>query len=71
MPSAVRLREDYSAEELRGLAQTGGVTPTNFRLYHYVDARDLAEASRLAGEGPIIASTGFGAAFPLPLADGS
>lgn len=39
-----------SAEELHGLAQSGGVKPSNFRLYHYIDSRDLAEACRLAVE---------------------
>jgi nucleoside-diphosphate-sugar epimerase len=42
-----------SAEELEALARSGGVAPTTFRLYHYVDMRDLAEACRLAVERPI------------------
>ncbi len=42
-----------SPEELRSLGETGGVTPTRFGLFHYVDARDLAEAFRLAIERPL------------------
>ncbi len=42
-----------SPEELRSLDETGGVTPTRFGLFHYVDARDLAEAFRLAIERPL------------------
>ena len=42
-----------SPEELRSLGETGGVTPSRFGLFHYVDARDLAEAFRLAIERPL------------------
>jgi nucleoside-diphosphate-sugar epimerase len=42
-----------SPAEMHSLAQTSGVQPTNFRLYHYIDARDLAEACRLAAERPL------------------
>ena len=42
-----------SPEELQSLHETGGVTPTQFGLFHYVDARDLAEAFRLAIECPL------------------
>jgi nucleoside-diphosphate-sugar epimerase len=42
-----------SPEELHNIAQRGGMPVTNFRLYHYIDARDLAVACRLAMERPI------------------
>ncbi len=42
-----------SPEELQSLRRTGGVTPTRFALYHYIDARDLAKACRLAVELPL------------------
>ncbi len=42
-----------SPEELRALAETNGVTPERFGLFHYVDARDLATACRLAVERPL------------------
>jgi nucleoside-diphosphate-sugar epimerase len=42
-----------SPEELEQLAQSGGRTPSRFGLYHYVDARDLARACRLAAERPL------------------
>lgn len=42
-----------SPEELEALAETGGVTPTRFGLYHYIEARDLAEACRLGIERPL------------------
>jgi len=42
-----------SPEEMRSLHETGGVTPTQFGLFHYVDARDLAEAFRSAIETPL------------------
>jgi nucleoside-diphosphate-sugar epimerase len=42
-----------SPEELEQLAKSGGRTPSRFALYHYVDARDLAEACRLAVERPL------------------
>ena len=42
-----------SPEELGALRETGGVMPTRFALFHYVDARDLAEAFRLAIERPL------------------
>jgi nucleoside-diphosphate-sugar epimerase len=42
-----------SPEELHALSQAGGAKATNFRLYHYIDARDLAEACRLAVERPL------------------
>ena len=42
-----------SPEEMRSLHETGGVTPTRFGLFHYVDARDLAEAFRSAIETPL------------------
>jgi nucleoside-diphosphate-sugar epimerase len=42
-----------SPDELHSLAQNGGMPATNFRLYHYIDARDLAEACRLAVERPL------------------
>ena len=40
-------------EELEQLARSGGRTPGGFALYHYVDARDLARACRLAVERPL------------------
>ena len=42
-----------SAEELKGLRESGGVTPAKFGLYHYIDARDLAAACRAAIERPM------------------
>jgi nucleoside-diphosphate-sugar epimerase len=42
-----------SPEELHALSQTGGITPTRFGMFHYVDARDVAEACRLAVERPL------------------
>ena len=42
-----------SAEELEGLRESRGVTPAKFGLYHYIDARDLAEACRAAIERPM------------------
>ena len=42
-----------SPEELDGLRNAGGVTPTRFGLYHYIDARDLAAACRAAVERPL------------------
>ena len=42
-----------SPEELEQLAKSGGRTPSRFALYHYVDARDLAQACRLAAERPL------------------
>ena len=42
-----------SPEELEALGETGGVRPTRFALFHYVDTRDLAEAFRLAIERPL------------------
>jgi nucleoside-diphosphate-sugar epimerase len=42
-----------SPDELHAMAQSGGMPVSNFRLYHYVDARDLAVACRLAVERPI------------------
>jgi nucleoside-diphosphate-sugar epimerase len=42
-----------SPEELQQLAKSGGRTPERFALYHYVDARDLAHACRLAVERPL------------------
>jgi nucleoside-diphosphate-sugar epimerase len=42
-----------SPEELQQLAKSGGRTPKRFALYHYVDARDLAYACRLAVERPL------------------
>lgn len=42
-----------SPEELAGLAESGGVSPTRFGLYHYIDARDLAAACRAAIERPL------------------
>jgi nucleoside-diphosphate-sugar epimerase len=42
-----------SPEELEQLATSGGRKPSRFALYHYVDARDLAEACRLAVERPL------------------
>ena len=42
-----------SPEELQSLRDTGGVTPTAFALFHYVDARDLAAAFRLGIERPL------------------
>jgi nucleoside-diphosphate-sugar epimerase len=42
-----------SPEELEQLARSGGRTPSRFALYHYVDARDLAHACRLAAERPL------------------
>ena len=42
-----------SPEELEALGEKGGVTPTRFALFHYVDTRDLAEAFRLAIERPL------------------
>ena len=45
-----------SPEELEGLRDSGGVTPTRFGLYHYIDARDLATACRAAIERPMAGS---------------
>ena len=42
-----------SPEELDGLRDSGGVTPTRFSLYHYIDSRDLAAACRAAIERPL------------------
>jgi nucleoside-diphosphate-sugar epimerase len=42
-----------SPDELRAIARSGGTPVSNFRLYHYVDCRDLAVACRLAVERPI------------------
>ena len=42
-----------SPEELEALGERGGVAPTRFALFHYVDTRDLAEAFRLAIERPL------------------
>jgi nucleoside-diphosphate-sugar epimerase len=42
-----------SPEELEQLAKSGGRKASRFALYHYVDARDLAEACRLAVERPL------------------
>ena len=42
-----------SPEELQTLHETGGVTPSEFALFHYVDARDLAAAFRSAIERPL------------------
>jgi nucleoside-diphosphate-sugar epimerase len=42
-----------SPEELDQLAKAGGRTPSRFGMYHYVDARDLARACRLAVERPL------------------
>lgn len=39
-----------SPEELMALARNGGRAIKDFGLYHYIDARDLAEACRLAVE---------------------
>jgi nucleoside-diphosphate-sugar epimerase len=40
-------------EELAQLAKSGGRTPSRFALYHYIDARDLARACRLAVLRPL------------------
>ena len=45
-----------SPEELEQLIKSGGRTPGRFALYHYVDARDLARACRLAAERPLLGS---------------
>ncbi len=42
-----------SPDELHAIAQSGGIPVSDFRLYHYVDRRDLAVACRLAAERPI------------------
>lgn len=42
-----------SPEELQSLRRTGGVTPTRFAMYHYIDVRDLAKACRQAVELPL------------------
>jgi nucleoside-diphosphate-sugar epimerase len=42
-----------SPQELDALSQSRGMKPDNFRLYHYIDVRDLAEACRLAVERPL------------------
>jgi nucleoside-diphosphate-sugar epimerase len=42
-----------SPDELEQLAKSGGRTPGRFALYHYIDARDLARACRLAAERPL------------------
>jgi nucleoside-diphosphate-sugar epimerase len=42
-----------SPQELGELARSGGRAPSRFALYHYIDARDLAEACRLAVERPL------------------
>jgi nucleoside-diphosphate-sugar epimerase len=43
--------------ELAALRQSNGVTPTRFALFHYIDARDLADACRLCVERPLTGST--------------
>lgn len=45
-----------SPDELHGLAQSGGIKPVKFAMFHYVDARDLAEACRRAVERPLTGS---------------
>lgn len=42
-----------SPEQMEELRRDGGRAPTRFSLCNYVDARDLAEAYRLAVERPI------------------
>lgn len=49
-----------SPEELQMLSKSGGMKPDIFRLYHYIDVRDLAEACRLAVERPL---KGYNALF--------
>jgi nucleoside-diphosphate-sugar epimerase len=49
-----------SPEELLSLRQKGGIQPSGFRLYHYIDARDMAEACRQAVEQPL---SGFNVFF--------
>jgi nucleoside-diphosphate-sugar epimerase len=53
--AAVVLRAPWilSPDEMRALARSGGVDAIDFRLYHYIDARDLAQACRLAVERPL------------------
>ncbi|HLG72859.1 MAG TPA: NAD(P)-dependent oxidoreductase [Chloroflexota bacterium] len=46
-----------SPEEMDELGRSGGRRPTRFVLYNYVDARDLAEAYRLAVERPLVGHT--------------
>jgi nucleoside-diphosphate-sugar epimerase len=40
-------------DELRGLRESDGIKPNRFALFNYVDARDLAQACRLAIEAPL------------------
>jgi len=40
-------------EELRSLRESKGIIPGRFALFNYIDARDLAEACRLAVERPL------------------
>jgi hypothetical protein len=53
--AAVVLRAPWilSPDEMRALARSGGVDAIDFRLYHYIDAPDLAQACRLAVERPL------------------
>jgi nucleoside-diphosphate-sugar epimerase len=39
--------------DLAALRQSDGVKPTRFALFHYIDARDLADACRLCVERPL------------------
>jgi nucleoside-diphosphate-sugar epimerase len=60
--TCVMLRPPWvvSPEELATLHRNNGARPDRFRLYHYVDARDLAEVCRRCIERP---PTGFNALF--------
>jgi nucleoside-diphosphate-sugar epimerase len=42
-----------SPEELEALRASDGIKPSRFGLFHYIDARDLAEFCRLAIERPL------------------
>ena len=67
MPSAVRLREDYSAEELRRLAWRSKNVNQNRRLLSLDGVRDGIDRGRLRRSAAWIArrfATGFTASTP-------
>lgn len=49
-----------SPDELEQLRASNGVEPVRFALFHYIDARDLADVCRLAIERPL---SGYNALF--------
>lgn len=61
-PDTVILRPPrvVSPEELQSLRDSDGVKPARFAMFHYIDARDLAEVCRLGIERPL---AGFNAIF--------